>query len=492
MNRLITALRSAPAKCLVGAIALVSYFIFLDTPYTGDDLAYNGVFGGVSPKYDSWIDYPRWMASHWLTTNGRMANYLMPLLGSLPKWLVALFCSFMLLLMYRLSVTLSACKNGFIAIALVSCIYFVLPWWDSMAIFDCQLNYVWASAMCLLAVWIIFTIQSDSFWFTAVSALICVAAGMMHEAASMPLCVGFLVYMLSARWKPRRIQWVVLAAFAFGTACVLFSPGIILRAGSGTAPDDPLWLLLIKSDLVAAALWLFIVILALSGRGRKELAWLFTSRLCIFVVAALVSMAVSLASGVVGRSGWFAELFAMIAVFGWLGRHWHPQALWASTLVSLVTVAQIVFVALWQHRLSDEFSEFETKYVESSDGVVFMDYTRDDELPWWTLGRLRGVLDPDDGWLLECHAAYYRADEAWPVVLPLETLNHLPLSVIETRLSNGDLLVSRLPEDAVEISSPREGIPIMICEINGIQWVAQSLPGGGWHLSPRMLDPGDR
>ncbi len=472
---------------LILAITIISFFIFLDTPYTGDDLAYKGVFAGVSPRYDSWLQYPRWVVSHWLTTNGRLANYLMPLLGSLPKFIVALLCAGVLGLMYRMAVTLSGVGKGIIA-----GICFALPWWDAMHVFDCQLNYVWASAFSLVAVWIIFTIESDSWWFTALSALICFGAAMMHEAASLPIMTGFAVYILYARWHPGRLQWIMLAVFAAGTACVLLSPGIIMRAGQDTPADDALLPLLLKSDVIAASLWLIIIVMAFFRSGREELSQMFSSRLCVFAVAALIGTCISLASGIVGRSGWFAELSALIVIFGWIGRHIKPLSLWANLLVGTAVVAQLAGVAVWQHRLGGQFAEFEDEYVSSSAGTVFLDYTRDNELPWWALGRLRGVLDPDDVWLLSSHAAFFRTDGAWPVVLPVEAEKHLPLQTDETVLHNGDILVKELPACAKSILSPREGLELTICQMDGAEWVAQPLPGGGWHLSPRMLDPGDR
>ena len=91
--------RPSPARLLIAAVAIISFFIFIDTPYTGDDLGYKAIFQGASPRYDSWWSYPRWVVSHWLNTNGRIPNDIMPLLFSLPKGLVALACAAVLMLM---------------------------------------------------------------------------------------------------------------------------------------------------------------------------------------------------------------------------------------------------------------------------------------------------------------------------------------------------------------------------------------------------------
>lgn len=478
---------------LVAAITLITYFIFIHTPYTGDDLVYVGLFGGVSPDCESILQWPRWCGSHWLTNNGRMANYLMPVLGLLPHSVVALVCAAMLGLMYRVSLALTESVNRMVNILFVAAVTFVLPWWDSMFIFDCQLNYVWASALSLASVWIILKIEPDQpVWFVILSALICFAGGMMHEAASMPLCVGLAVYMLMNRRTVTRTRVWLAGAFAVGMCMALISPGIIMRAASSAEPDDTWYWLLVKSTAVAAVLWLSLGVMCLSRIGRERVGSLLRSSLGIFAIAALVGIPVSVGSGIVGRSGWFAELAAMIVIFGWLGRRIRVSNVVVNIVVSLVTVAQLCGVLYWQVKLSREFSEFEQRYADSEDGTVYLDYTRDDQLPVWALGRLRGVLDPDDAWLLGCHADFYRKDAAWPVVLPEDARSYVPLTADSVSLANGDMLVRELPADAYPYLLTREDLTIMLCRVDGEPWVAQPIASGGWHLSPRMIDPGDR
>ena len=478
---------------LIWAIAVITFEIFIYTPYTGDDLVYIGLFKGASPDCEHLIEWPRWCGSHWLTNNGRLANYLMPLLGLLPHTLVSLICAAMLMLMYRVSLTLTRSSNSMVNVLFVASLTFVLPWWDSMFIFDCQLNYVWASALSLLSVWIILTIErGQPAWFVMLSALICVCGGMIHEAASMPLCVGVAVYLWLNRSSVTRSQVWLFAAFAIGTCEALFAPGIIMRASSSAEPDDTWFWLLVKSDAVAAGLWIVLGVTALFRAGRKIIADLMQSPLGIFAVAALVGIVVSVGSGIVGRSGWFAELAALIVIFGVLGRSVKISNNVVSVVVSVVTVAYLAGVLTWQIRLSREFDAFNKSYVESDDGTVYLDYTRDDELPWGALGRLRGVLDPDDAWLLGCHAKFYRGDEAWPVVLPEGARQNVPLMNDSVRLANGDLLVRELKPDAYPYLLTREDLTIMLCPVGDEVWVAQPIASGGWHLSPRMTDPGDR
>ena len=100
--------------------------------------------------------------------------------------------------------------------------------------FDCQFNYVFAAGMCLWAMRMIFY-QPKSNGLRQLAAVGCFAAGMMHEAASLPLCIGIMVYLLAGGKRP---SWLLAAAFALGTAAVTFSPGIWMRATTGHTPDD--------------------------------------------------------------------------------------------------------------------------------------------------------------------------------------------------------------------------------------------------------------
>lgn len=98
---------------LVAIIAITSFFTFLYTPFNGDDWAYKMTFEGPNAKLDSWLSYPRWCGSHWLTTNGRIGNYLLPPLLIAPAWLRSIFCAGAIWLMYWSAVKISDTKNCF-------------------------------------------------------------------------------------------------------------------------------------------------------------------------------------------------------------------------------------------------------------------------------------------------------------------------------------------------------------------------------------------
>lgn len=465
---------------LIAVIAVSAFVGFLYAPFAGDDLSF------LYQKTDSLLDYPRWAARHYLGTNGRMGDKLLMLFFYVPRWLMAAACAAIVGLMYWLAVKCSRASSPLAAIVLVAAMAFGLPWWDSMVLFCCQFNYIWSSAIVLLAVYLIYKCESFGRLSMSVSAVVCLVAGMMHEAAALPLCIGWVIMFVAGRFRPSRHQWVLLVAFGLGSILTLLSPALWSRAASLSAPDDTPLLLLLKSCPVAVLLWIVIAVCLTFRKGREALLRLFDSHMGVFAIAAAASTAISVASGIVGRSGLYAELYSMIAFIGWLSMYRSPSCTPLALLLGALVAAQAVGVAVWQVRLGREYREFEDAYMSAPSGVVYMDCTRDTDIPWWTLGRLRGVPDPDDLYLLYCLSQYRHPAGAWPVIVPSEVR-----TATAGRLQNGDILCDTLPPSVRYISFSPGQPQVGLVEIDGREWTAQRV-GHLYHLSPRIIDPGDR
>lgn len=475
---------------LVAAIAVTSFFTFLFTPFNGDDWAYKMAFEGPDAKMDSWLSYPRWCGSHWLTTNGRIGNYLAPALMAATPFIRAVLCALAIWLMYWSSVILSGVRKGFLPILLIAMAALGLPWWDAMYIFDCQLNYIWTTALVTSAFIVILNSHITKNSSLIFAFLLCGAAGISHEAASAPLIAAFVIWSLYNRSWPEKNQLILLAAFLTGTILVLFAPGIILRNSADHTPDDQLLPLLLKSDPAAILLWLTITALATFRTGREAVYKLMRSNTGIFALASLFSAIISAYSGIVGRTGWFAEIYAFIAITGWLHMYCRPKWTVASLILSAIITAQGTACAVLQYDLQKESDEFERQYIESDNGLIFIDCTRDNDIPWWTLGRLRGVPDADDAFNLFAFARYHGRSGQWPVIMPIEARNHIPLKAGSNYvLGNGDILTTQLPDTRTALSF--EGHPVKTTIINSRIMTVQEVPGG-YYLAPLITDPGDR
>lgn len=466
------------AMFTIVAVGLITFFICLVTPFSGDDWVYYDAARGRN--LFGWIANG---VGHWLTTNGRLANIgFTPLLVA-PKWLLSAVCGFFAALMYAEAVRAASVKRLCGGFALmVALLTIALPWWDSMWMFDCQFNYVFAAALCLWAVRMMWHAPQKAVWHR-LAVVGCFAAGMMHEAASLPLCIAGVVYLWAGGRRPDKLLAI---AFALGTAVVTFSPGIWMRAAEATPPDDALFNLLLQSDLAAAIVAFILLFMAVIAKHRQRLRQYLATTTGLFAVAAVVSMAISLASGIVGRSGWFAEIYAFIVIVSFCRRWLDRVAPAATFLVLAILLIQLLFVWGTQSAAYDEYQQYEQEYSKSPDGVVYIDYTRDDQWPVLALNRIRGVLDPDDSYLHQTLARHLGAAKPLPVLLPTEAQG---ISTDST-LRCGDIITTILPPDAL---TRADGL--ILCHRAGRQWVIQPYRHGShqlYHLSPRQLDPGDR
>lgn len=459
-------------------IFLITFIICIYTPLSGDDLVYYDAANGRN--FFGWIANG---VGHWLTTNGRLANIgFTPLLVA-PKWLLSAVCAFFAALMYAEAVRAAKVMRLCGGFALMTAMLTIaLPWWDSMWMFDCQFNYVFAAALCLWAVRIMWHAPQKTMW-RWLAAAVCLAAGMMHEAASLPLCIAGAVYLWAGGRRPDKLLAIV---FVIGTAVVTFSPGIWMRAVEAIPPDDTLFNLLIHSDLAAAFVAIGLLFMAVNPKHRQRLRQYLATPTGLFAVAAVVSMAISLASGIVGRSGWFSEIYAFIVIVSYCQPWLDRVSVRSIVLAQLIPIAQLVIVLISQIIAFGEYSEYELRYRQSDDGIVFMDYTRDDQRCVLSLNRVRGVLDPDDRYLHQTLAKHIGPNKPLPVILPAEA----EFITSDCALSCTDIIVTTLPTDAI---TRADGL--RLCQRANREWVIQPYHRHGqqlYHLSPRQLDPGDR
>lgn len=407
---------------VIALIAAISFFIYLWMPQQGDDLAYKGIFSGANPWY-SYFYWPRFFARHWVKTNGRILDKLMPLLMNLPKGFLALLCSVALAYMYSLAVKVAGVARGALPYILIGSLWLLLPWWDSSNLFAVQVNYVWSSAL-LLGAWLL--IFSTTKKFEGITKYLgyalCFSGGMVHEGASIPLVGGMAIYyFINGRNLPK-INKNMFFAFITGVCCTLFSPALFLRATTHHTPDDTPIRLIIFSEPVVVCLWIIAIVLFIFKRSRESLIKFSHNPLSSFAFATLFGAPIILVSGIVGRSGWFVTLYALIAFVAYLSMFKIPRLAIVSWTISLAIIVQTCGLAIMQHSLWDEYKDFETKFLQSDNGAIYGDYTADDEIPAWALWRLRGVPDGDDVYLAECLSLYNRTDSVCPAIVSSKTL----------------------------------------------------------------------
>lgn len=458
---------------LVAALTVCSFFLYLMTPFSGDDYAYRAVFSGAEPRY-GYLYYPRFPVSHWLHVNGRLFDKVMPLVTNMPRGLMAAACALMLGAMYVMAVRASRALSGWMPFVLVAAMALALPWWDSAFVFAVQLNYVWSTAMVLGAYIVMVRSAEKPFGHRGYIAglIFCFLAGMCHEGASVPLIGGWAVYLFFSGRRPRGVQLRLLAAFVVGALVVLASPAFWTRVGGGGEANDSVALLLLKSEPLVLVMWAVVLAGLMFAPSRRRLLSFAATPAAVLAYATIFGAPVIVASGIVGRSGWFVSVFALVAVAAYFGPRAArriPVLEWA---LSLVLVCQSVGLVVVQRGLWEEYKTYERDFIAAPDGVIRGDYTADDALPAWTFNRLRGVPDADDVYILECLSDYHRCDSVAPVLLRPSTR-----------------FVGSLPPGARRLDAA--WIEAYVGEADGVEWVFTPVDSG-YAVDRRVLDPGDR
>lgn len=421
-----------------GWLTALTAFIFAvwyaALPYQGDDLSYQATFAsaeglghGIWPLYK----LPSFVAHHWLYVNGRFANDLAALfLGLFPQRLCALMAGGMtgLMLMMVLQHAGIWCRKGWqtLATVVIGIYMFIFPWWDTMLYIDCNFNYVWSTALPLVFLWLLWNPQlltgagKTAFFGVVVFAFL---AGGMHEAATAPLCAGLLWWVWQAHaWRglPRRSR-VLMVMFFAGAAVVALSPGILMRASSLGRPDDVLPVLLLKSVPFTLVLIVWLLVELLRSRLSRRRLWLrMRTRWGVWIVASLASMCLVALGGIVGRSGWFSQTYAIIAMVLLLRRtRWRVGERSGAVVSAVIALLIIVHGATLSVRLfkaGNADRAMRAAIAGSNDNCVFFDLPKGDDEPWWTLGRVR-VMKPYDTYTRHFIGFWYGKDFQ-PVILP--------------------------------------------------------------------------
>lgn len=383
----------------------------------GDDLSYGAYFNYYG---GSLLYYPRWVVRHWAVNNGRAANYIAPLmLYFSPRWLLAAFNAVAAsLYIFFAGRCLTVC-DGWARAMLGALLLLTMAWWDSSTLFDVSFNYVWASAFGLWFAWA--WMRSSSLHGRCRLALVCALAfiaGQMHEAMSVTLCMGIVAYyMMEGRWRhiPYETKWLLGCFFAGAVLC-FFSPGIWGRFASERVADDPMWLLVAKSDFYALILVIVVAVEAVFRRARLMAA--VRSPWLVFAVASLASMCMSAVGGIVGRSGWFAQTYALIALIWY---YWPSNV--GRSVKAAVWIVSVAAVGCWcgmtkaQYELGMEAARASDLFRQSAEGTFYMDHTPVGEQPWYTLMRPRGAVSNSDDYSRLIYAQEYDSTKQY-VMLP--------------------------------------------------------------------------
>ncbi|MDE7119690.1 MAG: hypothetical protein K2O10_03690, partial [Muribaculaceae bacterium] len=260
----------------------------------------------------------------------------------------------------------------------------LFPWRDWLMHHDYVLNYLVATVVDLLFMWV---------WLAALSRRLgasafllgCVAAltgAMMHEGLSVPMVAACCLVVLVRRFGIGWQCWVLLGLFLLGTAECALAPGIMSRAARDLGGDVQARALVVAKGCVLFFVLLACVCAGLAvGRWRKavrRLARRPAFQMC--VVNAFVGMVLcgAFADASV-RFGWVTQIYSAIAL-GMIVRRsgiMHRRSAGSLAVVAGVLAAVVlVNTAAVERRFYIEDVQIRRGLSESAHGTLFHDLDR--------------------------------------------------------------------------------------------------------------------
>lgn len=472
---------------------LLDYF----TPAMGDDLAkWNALgLGSYTHPDRSTISF---LAAQYFDCNGRIFDglgpaltYLLPrdIAAALMGTMTAVYFAFLAAaagLWHRKRV---AAADAIILIALLT-----LPWWDYMSLRVCQFNYLWSTAFALATVYFYFRTDIRNNFCNLSALLICGGlAAASHEQTGIALSAVFLPlsFSLLLNRSLAKTRASIAIGVALGTIFSISSPALWNRNAEFVRDADTGELLI--GTLPFTLLLLIIIIgMSLTRTGRTKLRQLAATSWSAYVAIAVISGLIAVYSTTPGRTGWLPESMAMVALaIMLLDFRRRLSSIWTSVLcisaLSLITAHYVVAIK-WQYRVGREYNEVIEMYRTSTDGIVYLDATRDTDVPKIALGRVKAVPDADDLYLLEVIRSSYKQNH--PLTILPEAFKGQLNSFSDSLTITGYTLYRQAPM-TVWFTNPA-GNRLSLTADSRVLSLIKAPDGSDIYLaSPLIIDPGD-
>lgn len=432
--------RYIPAALIV-FIGAIYCFLTFNIPLLGDDL---GFYSRYAAENDCFYAWPRFMYRQWLWNNGRFADMMSPLwLNILPLWVTAVVTGVSISALYYFTIRLSE-RNyrqcGFYKILIICIISFTFRWDAIWMEFMTIFGYVYSSALALAVLWLLLCSQGHKI-ICIVSIPFCFIATAMHEALGFPLAVGLIIYFIfSKNWKRLSAsRKLMVAALILGGIFPLTSAPSWNRVG-GMLQPEPIWEMLLYSAGWLCVLVICIIYMAI--RSPRKLLKLFRSQWIIYTSAAVISCGFMIISQFGGRTGWFCQLFSLIALFQILPRPKQSNIYLEviGWIMAIATVFHFCAVAVWQYKLAQESREVISEFQKSTDGIVYYDYNNEPSLPWYLLRKTHGVPDDDDSYYRYRMGLHY--GNGHPLIILPSRSRYLNWNSLTDSVSFGKYIVS--------------------------------------------------
>ena len=418
-------LPESPATLFVMLMALGCALMALFTPYNHDDLHYRLVFlpagsnGADISGFPSPAVYFDFVRNHYLESNGRLGDKLLPLALLLPKWLFSLLTGLAAYVILDAARFISYRLTGnCMRILCATLLLLSLPWYNLMFTGAFSVNYLWGGALCLIAFSYMTGIKvARSRWGRVAVCLLMLVAGSWHEGYAMVVGAGVFVIFAMRRFRPGRANWLYWALWVCGAALVVLAPSSWDRmdaSGSDFAVDR-----LLDSCAFAyfniALLYIPLMALALPWRRFRRRAGGETLSLLVGVcVMQIVNLYVIARTYWAPRITIFSSLFVLPALLLALkmliprkasgGRTAHIVV---ASVCAMLATAHLGVSLYWQIRLDREYTAVAELYRASgAKDILYYDLITTEDIPAIALDK-PSTYQLHNTWGLTTFVRYY-------------------------------------------------------------------------------------
>lgn len=362
-----------------GLLAVLAVLIFVITDYIqwyGDSYLYRFDFTTGEPIENFREIFPSQYA-HYFMMNGRVwAHVLCQGFSALWGQTAFAVCNalvYVALAVLFVRITGGSWKN---VATLLSCILLILFFCDTSYNANCQIGYIWTSAVTLAFLIIYFKMRERRprhRWSLVPMFLLALFAGNGNEAIAIGAGAALIFDFFTNFKKITLSQWVMLVGFGIGGLVLCLSPGIIDRSSGDSANLlFSTYRLLIHSR----ALYLLILTITILMARRKISLKAFVSENRFFLTALLTLIIFNLTIGLAtaGRQLFGVELFSAILTMKALKGQAFPK--WAITGMTILILVIYYMKFVYLHDSNEDLRALRAEIEASENGIIFLDFKK--------------------------------------------------------------------------------------------------------------------
>lgn len=368
---------------VVLAIGALFAVLIAITPAAADDL----FFMIPDDDVDSWSGPWEMMMAKipwvWQTQSGRLGNFVALLfLYLLPRLVAGIITGACVsFILFEMCSVAGVKRGSVVSWLMMAVIVFAYPWYDYLTQITYSVNYVWAAAAVVGALWCFLNSETLPRPVYAVALIWTFASGWMHEGFGAPFCCGLTLWLVINRQhlnSRKVLLWIFACA---GTMMTAFSPTFWSRSqnGGGHAFEFPFREAVMQLGPAFLVFLVFMVSLAMVFLNKRMRIRINSGGLLWIAVGGTAgALAVFLKYYSGPRTGAPLMLFSALGCglsFRILGERSCGRC--ASWLIGIPTAicacVNLLCALVRQTELNKECHEVKRLFNDSSDGTIYMD-----------------------------------------------------------------------------------------------------------------------